>query len=86
MDEASSWHRFDAQALQGFAEALLLYSGLRAEQAERTGRANRPSEQAEQTAQIPLEADLMGHTTHGLQLLAPCLRENDAGRMRIVGR
>jgi LDH2 family malate/lactate/ureidoglycolate dehydrogenase len=71
-DLCASWQRFDAAALQGFAEALLLRRGLRAEQAVATAR-------------ILLEADLMGHSTHGLQLLAPYLREIEAGRMRIDG-
>src|SRR5205814_8680117 len=71
-DLSASWQRFDAAALQGFAEALLRRSGLR-------------TEQAEPTARILLEADLMGHTTHGLQLLAPYLRDIEAGRMCIAG-
>jgi L-lactate dehydrogenase len=67
-----SWLRFEAAALQGFAEALLLRGGMRAEQAQAT-------------AQILVEADLMGHGTHGLQLLAPYLRDMDAGRMCLAG-
>jgi L-lactate dehydrogenase len=67
-----SWHRFDAAALQGFAEELLRRAGLTAEQAEHT-------------AQILVEADLMGHTTHGTQLLAGYLRDVEAGHMTSDG-
>ncbi|MFL6663186.1 MAG: Ldh family oxidoreductase [Rhizobacter sp.] len=67
-----SWHCFDAAALQGFAEGLLQRGGLTAEQAR-------------DTAQILVEADLMGHTTHGLQLLAAYLRDIEAGRMASAG-
>lgn len=66
--DSRSWHRFDAAALQGFAEGLLRRAGLSAEQAR-------------QTADILVEADLMGHTTHGLQLLSGYLRDIEAGRM-----
>jgi LDH2 family malate/lactate/ureidoglycolate dehydrogenase len=60
--------RYDAQQLRVFAEALLAKSGLT------------PS-QAQTTAEVLLEGDLLGHTTHGLQLLAPYLRDIEAGRM-----
>jgi len=63
-----SWHRFDADALQGFAGELLRRGGL-------------THEQARDTAQVLVDADLMGHTTHGLQLLAAYLRDIEAGRM-----
>ncbi len=36
-------------------------------------------------AELLVEADLLGHTTHGLQLCAPYLAELDAGRMRRTG-
>ncbi|HEX6707478.1 MAG TPA: Ldh family oxidoreductase [Albitalea sp.] len=67
-----SWHRFDAAALQGFAEALL-------------GRAGLAQERARVVADVLVEADLMGHTTHGLQLLASYLRDIDNGRMSVDG-
>src|SRR5205085_11781757 len=70
--DSRSWHCFDAAALQGFAEGLLRRGGLTAEQAR-------------DTAQILVEADLMGHTTHGLQLLAAYLRDIEAGRMASAG-
>ena len=60
--------RIDAQALLGFARALL----------EKTGLA---PEIAHTVAQVLLEGDLLGHDTHGLQLLAGYLRELDAGTM-----
>ena len=52
-DELPSWQRFDARVLEGFALALLRRGGM-------------PAEQAEATAHVLLEGDLMGHTTHGL--------------------
>ena len=64
--------RYDAKQLRVFAEALFTKSGLT------------PS-QAEQTAEMLVEGDLLGHTTHGLQLLAPYLRDIEAGRMCIDG-
>ena len=39
-------------------------------------------EQAEVVAPLLVEADLMGHTTHGLQLLGGYLRALDEGGMR----
>jgi LDH2 family malate/lactate/ureidoglycolate dehydrogenase len=36
-------------------------------------------------AELLVEADLMGHTTHGLQLAAPYLGEIEAGRMKTKG-
>jgi L-lactate dehydrogenase len=67
-----SWHRFDAITLEGFAEGLLRRAGL--------GEAA-----ARDTAQVLVAADLMGHTTHGLQLLAAYLRDLDDGRMAREG-
>jgi LDH2 family malate/lactate/ureidoglycolate dehydrogenase len=69
---ASNWQRFDVRALQGFAEQLLARGGLR-------------TEQAQQVAETLVEADLMGHTTHGLQLLAAYLRDIESGRMSVEG-
>jgi LDH2 family malate/lactate/ureidoglycolate dehydrogenase len=68
----TNWQRFEARALQGFAEDLLARAGMRAEQAQ-------------QVAQTLVEADLMGHTTHGLQLLAAYLRDIEDGRMTVDG-
>jgi len=60
--------RYDADALRGFASRLLLAAGL-------------ADELARAVAEILLEADLLGHTTHGLDLLPRYLRELDEGRM-----
>ncbi|MEL6924118.1 MAG: Ldh family oxidoreductase, partial [Bacteroidota bacterium] len=40
---------------------------------------------AKSIAETLVEADLMGHTTHGLQLLAPYLNEIEKGEMTISG-
>jgi LDH2 family malate/lactate/ureidoglycolate dehydrogenase len=60
--------RYAAPALVDFARSLL----------ERCGQ---PHDRAQIVAEILVEADLMGHTTHGLQLLAPYLAEIETGRM-----
>ena len=44
-----------------------------------------PADKAAAVADVLVEGDLMGHTTHGLALLASYLREIDAGRMRVDG-
>ncbi len=64
--------RYDAEGLTAFAELLLKKSGL-------------PSERAAVVADILVEGDLMGHTTHGLQLLAPYLKELSEGGMSATG-
>ena len=60
--------RYRADALRAFARALLDRAGVRAD----IGR---------DVADILLDADLLGHTTHGLALLAPYLAEIDKGAM-----
>lgn len=50
--------RYNAADLTTFATALLQHAGL-------------AEERVEVVADFLLEADLMGHSTHGLQLLAP---------------
>jgi L-lactate dehydrogenase len=60
--------RFDATQLQRFAQQLLEAARL-------------PRDKAADVAQVLVEGDLMGHTTHGLQLLAPYLAELEAGTM-----
>ncbi|MFA7567999.1 MAG: Ldh family oxidoreductase, partial [Alkalispirochaeta sp.] len=42
-------------------------------------------EVARTVAEILVEADLMGHTTHGINLLVPYLDELQAGRMKTTG-
>lgn len=64
--------RFRADDLRAFACALLDRAGMSAD----IGR---------DVADILLEADLLGHTTHGLALLAPYLSEIDKGAMARSG-
>ena len=64
--------RYDADALTDFAEALLVAVGLQA-----------PA--ARDVAEVLVEGDLLGHDTHGLQLLAPYLGELDKGSMTKIG-
>ena len=64
--------RYAAADLLAFARQLLLAAGM-------------PADKAEAVAGILLEGDLMGHTTHGLQLLGPYLREIEAGTMQLQG-
>jgi LDH2 family malate/lactate/ureidoglycolate dehydrogenase len=64
--------RWAAEALVDFAERLLRAAGFDAEKASVTGR-------------LLVEADLLGHTTHGLQLLPPYVGEALAGRMAVTG-
>lgn len=64
--------RYQAAALVAFAAALF-------------GRAGMDRDKAAVTAELLVEADLMGHTTHGLQLCAPYLRELRDGRMTATG-
>lgn len=65
--------RWAADALTGFAEQLLAAAGFDAEKAAVTAR-------------LLVEADLLGHTTHGLQLLAPYIGDALAGRMTVQGQ
>ncbi len=64
--------RWAAEALVAFAERLLDSAGFDAEKAQVTAR-------------LLVEADLLGHTTHGLQLLAAYIGEAEAGRMAVSG-
>lgn len=64
--------RFDAAALESFAHALLVRSGL-------------PADKAAAVAAILLEADLLGHETHGLQLLSGYLEDIASGAMSTDG-
>ena len=60
--------RYRADDLARFAGELLTRAGLAADRAKCV-------------AGVLLEGDLLGHSTHGLDLLAPYLRELDTGRM-----
>jgi L-lactate dehydrogenase len=64
--------RFSADVLIGFAEALLVKTGL-------------PRDRAGVVAEILVEGDLLGHDTHGLNLLPGYLDELVAGRMMKTG-
>lgn len=63
---------FRAADLDDFAAALLRQSGM-------------PAERARAVADVLVEGDLLGHHTHGLQLLPHYLDEIDAGRMTLQG-
>ena len=64
--------RYNADDLRAFAKSLLEKSDL-------------PSDRAAVVADILVEGDLMGHTTHGLQLLASYLKELAEGGMPATG-
>jgi L-lactate dehydrogenase len=61
-----------AALLTEFATALLAKAGM-------------PPDKAGAVATVLVEGDLMGHTTHGLQLLAPYLAEIETGGMQVAG-
>jgi len=65
-------HRYRAENLQEFAFNLLCRKGLK-------------TEIAQTVADVLLKGDLLGHTTHGLQLLDPYLKELEAGTMTPKG-
>lgn len=64
--------RFPAPQLIEYASCLLASAGLDADKAK-------------VVAEVLTEADLLGHTTHGLALLAPYLAEIEKGAMTKVG-
>jgi len=64
--------RYASLALVGFAQALLTAAGM-------------PGDRARDVADILVEADLLGHDTHGLQLLATYLQHIEAGHMKTQG-
>src|SRR5256885_6369966 len=64
--------RYRAEDLVAFAIALLSKSGL-------------DEEKARDIAEILVEGDLLGHTTHGLALLAPYLDDLEKGGMNKDG-
>ncbi|WP_148253702.1 Ldh family oxidoreductase [Aidingimonas lacisalsi] len=63
---------YNASRMQEFGHDILRHAGL-------------DDEKASTVAEILVEADLMGHTTHGLQLLGPYLAEIESGRMAKTG-
>lgn len=68
----TSTPRYSAQALNTFARGLLTAVGM-------------PGDKAQAVADILGEGDLLGHTTHGLQLLPSYLKEVESGSMRVDG-
>jgi LDH2 family malate/lactate/ureidoglycolate dehydrogenase len=64
--------RYDVAELRGFAAALFEHAGLDADKAR-------------VTADILVEGDLLGHTTHGLALLPAYLDAAQSGAMRGTG-
>ncbi len=64
--------RYRSEELRAFASNLLRRVGL-------------PEERAAVVAEILVEGDLLGKTTHGLQLLPPYLEEAEAGGMTLEG-
>lgn len=64
--------RYEADALRAAAMALLRAAGMR-------------EEHARDVADVLVEGDLLGHTTHGLALLAPYLAEIESGSLRTAG-
>jgi L-lactate dehydrogenase len=64
--------RYAASSLLTFAERLLRAAGM-------------PDDKAHAVADILVDGDLLGHTTHGLQLLPSYLREVETGSMRVDG-
>lgn len=70
--DAPDLNRYAADALERWATALLQAAGL-------------PADKAEAVAGILVEGDLLGHWTHGLQLLPAYLDEITAGRMTAEG-
>jgi len=71
-EHSSAGSRYPANALFDFANRLLQHAGL-------------APKIAEIVAETLLEADLMGHSTHGLQLLAPYLAELERDQMTKTG-
>lgn len=64
--------RVDVADLRGFAASLFAAAGLE-------------EEKAATVAEVLVEADLMGHTTHGLALAPRYLQEIDSGSMAVSG-
>src|SRR5512134_2030552 len=72
MQSAETPARYSAAALLAFAQALLRKAGVR-------------DAIARDVAEILVDGDLLGHTTHGLAQLADYLREIENGRMLCDG-
>lgn len=72
MKEETQYSRHDSAALVALAGTLLRRAGM-------------PGERADAVAGILVEGDLMGHDTHGLQLLPAYLAEIESGSMAVQG-
>jgi LDH2 family malate/lactate/ureidoglycolate dehydrogenase len=70
LDAGSS--RFDAEALTEFAQRLLIAASM-------------PADRARDVASVLVESDLLGHDTHGLELLPTYIADIEAGRMTVNG-
>jgi LDH2 family malate/lactate/ureidoglycolate dehydrogenase len=64
--------RYDRTQLTSFATNLMLKAGM-------------DVDKANAVADILIEGDLMGHTTHGLQMLVPYLKSMESGEMTLSG-
>lgn len=64
--------RYPAEGLRAMAAALLRAAGMM-------------GAHADDVAEILVEGDLLGHSTHGLALLAPYLAEIESGSLRTAG-
>jgi LDH2 family malate/lactate/ureidoglycolate dehydrogenase len=64
--------RYDHAQLITFARNLMIQAGM-------------DDDKATVVAKVLLEGDLMGHTTHGLQMLVPYLKSMEAGQMKLSG-
>jgi len=64
--------KYKAENLREFAEQAMVKGGM-------------GTEQAASTARLLLEADLMGHTTHGLALCGPYIKSVKAGDLKPHG-
>jgi LDH2 family malate/lactate/ureidoglycolate dehydrogenase len=71
-ETASESHRFAPQPLTQFAENLLV-------------AAKMPRDRASAVASVLVEADLLGHDTHGLELLPGYLAHMETGLMTLTG-
>jgi LDH2 family malate/lactate/ureidoglycolate dehydrogenase len=65
--------RYEASDLANFARHALAAAGM-------------PEDKAEAVSEVLVDGDLLGHTTHGLQLLPSYLREVESGSMNVEGQ
>ena len=72
LPDAPATERFDAESLREFAAGVLAAVGM-------------PEDKAGVVADGLVEADLYGHTTHGLALLADYVEEIETGEMAVDG-